>query len=44
VFEGDVDGVERLVELCREGPRGAQVDGIDVIVEQPEGLSGFTIR
>jgi acylphosphatase len=44
VFEGDVDGVERLVELCREGPRGAQVDGIDVIVEQPEGLSGFTVR
>jgi len=44
VFEGDVGGVERLVEFCREGPRGAQVDGIDVVVEQTEGLSGFTVR
>lgn len=43
-FEGDAEAVERLVELCREGPRGARVDWVDVIAEEPEGLSGFEIR
>jgi acylphosphatase len=44
VFEGDDEAVERLVELCREGPRGARVDSVDVLREEPEGLSGFAIR
>ena len=43
-FEGDREAVGRLVELCREGPRGARVDWVDVIVEEPEGLSGFDVR
>jgi acylphosphatase len=43
VFEGEPDAVERLVEFCRDGPRGAQVDAVDVSVEQPEGLSEFRI-
>jgi acylphosphatase len=44
VFEGAEDAVERLVELCREGPRGARVEWVDVIAEEPEGLSGFDAR
>ena len=44
VFEGDDEAVERLVELCREGPRGARVDSVDVLREEPEGLSGFAVR
>lgn len=44
VFEGDEDTVDRLVELCREGPRGARVDSVDVLKEEPEGLSGFAVR
>jgi acylphosphatase len=44
VFEGEEDAVERLVELCREGPRGARVESVDVLREDPEGLSGFAIR
>jgi acylphosphatase len=44
VFEGDVDAVQALVEFCREGPRGAEVDGVDVFDEAPEGLSGFDVR
>jgi hypothetical protein len=32
-----------LVEFCRDGPRGAQVDSVDVSDEQPEGLNGFCI-
>jgi len=44
VFEGEPEAVERLVEFCREGPRGARVDSVDVTDEEPEGLSGFAVR
>jgi acylphosphatase len=44
VFEGDGEAVARLVTLCREGPRGARVDRVDVFEEEPEGLAGFAIR
>jgi acylphosphatase len=44
VFEGEQDAVERLVELCREGPHGAQVESVDVTEEEPESLSGFGVR
>jgi len=40
-FEGAEDAVEQLVGFCREGPRGARVEWVDVIAEEPEGLSGF---
>ena len=44
VLEGERDAVEPLVEFCREGPRGAHVDWVDVVAEEPEGLTGFEIR
>jgi acylphosphatase len=44
VFEGERDAVERLVDFCRDGPRGARVDWVDVVAEEPEGLSGFVVR
>jgi acylphosphatase len=44
VFEGDAEGVDRLVAFCREGPRGATVERVDVADEEPEGLAGFSIR
>jgi acylphosphatase len=44
VFEGEEDAVERLVAFSRRGPRGAEVDRIDVVDEQPEGLAGFSVR
>jgi acylphosphatase len=44
VFEGEPDAVERMVELCREGPRGAHVERVDVFAEGPEGLTGFAVR
>jgi acylphosphatase len=43
VFEGEPDAVEGLVDFCRMGPRGAQVDAIDVFDEEPEGLSAFRV-
>lgn len=44
VFEGEPEAVERLVAFCREGPRGARVDWVDVVSEEPEGLTGFSTR
>lgn len=44
VLEGEAEAVERLVEFCRRGPRGAQVDRVDVHDEEPEGLTRFEIR
>lgn len=44
VLEGDAEAVERLVELCRSGPRGAEVERIEVVDEEPEGLSRFSVR
>jgi acylphosphatase len=44
VFEGEQDAVERLVDFCRAGPRGAQVDSVEVSEEEPEVLTGFSVR
>ena len=44
VFEGDPVEVERLIDFCRRGPRGAQVDDVVVSEEEPEGLRGFVVR
>ena len=43
VFEGEPDDVEALVELCRRGPRGAEVERVDVETESPDGLAGFRV-
>ena len=43
VFEGERDAVERLVAFVREGPRGARVDWVDVVSEEPEDLDGFEL-
>jgi acylphosphatase len=44
VLEGEDADVERLVEFAHRGPRGAQVESVDVFAEEPEGLTGFGVR
>ncbi|MGB7588835.1 MAG: acylphosphatase [Solirubrobacterales bacterium] len=44
VFEGEPGAVEAMLAFCRDGPRSARVDQIDVTEEQSEGLSGFQVR
>jgi acylphosphatase len=44
VFEGEPEAVERLVRFMYDGPRGAQVEHVDVVDEEPEDLADFTIR
>jgi acylphosphatase len=44
VFEGEREAVDRLVAFMQEGPRGARVDWVDVVNEEPEGLEGFAVN
>jgi acylphosphatase len=44
VFEGEPEAVESMVRFAYEGPRGAEVEGVEVTAEEPEGLSGFSAR
>ena len=43
VLEGPPEGIEAVLEWCRQGPPCAQVERVEVVEEEPEGLSGFTI-
>jgi acylphosphatase len=42
-FEGEEDAVERLIAFCRRGPRGAEVERVDVSMEEPVGEAGFSV-
>jgi acylphosphatase len=45
VFEGPADAVDAMVEWCRSGPSRAEVEDMDVSVnEEPDGLEGFEVR
>jgi acylphosphatase len=44
VLEGRAEDVEAVVEFCRRGPRGADVQRVEVHAQEPEGLSGFQTR
>ena len=44
VFEGEAEAVAALVEFCRSGPRSAEVEQVEEVTEEPEGLAGFEIR
>jgi acylphosphatase len=44
VFEGEPDRVDELIEFCRHGPSRAEVANVEVIDEEPERLTGFTVR
>jgi acylphosphatase len=44
VLEGDRQAVDELVEFCRRGPSRAEVAAVEVVEEEPEGLSGFEVR
>jgi acylphosphatase len=43
VFEGEPERVEQRVAFCRRGPRGADVERLDVFDETPEGIAGFDV-
>jgi acylphosphatase len=43
VFEGKPEDVEALVDFCRRGPRGADVERVEVETESAEGLTDFRV-
>lgn len=44
VFEGEHEAVDALVRFCEDGPRGADVDRVEVETQPLEGLGDFRIR
>ncbi|PSP82136.1 acylphosphatase [Halobacteriales archaeon QS_1_68_17] len=44
VFEGPESAVSVMVEWCHEGSPAANVSGVDVEYEEPQGESGFEVR
>jgi len=43
-LEGAADAVERVVDVCRTGPRGADVEHVDIDDAEPTGARGFQTR
>jgi acylphosphatase len=43
-FEGEQERVESMLDWCRRGPAGADVDEVEVAWEEPRGESGFSVR
>ena len=44
VFEGDPDAVSTMLDWVHVGPDQAQVSRVEVVVEEPAGLTGFAVR
>lgn len=44
VFEGDPDAVSTMLDWVHVGPDQAQVSRVEVIVEEPAGLTDFAVR
>ena len=44
VLEGPPEAVQRLLRFLETGPPQASVDHLDVSEEEPEGLTGFSVR
>jgi acylphosphatase len=44
VLEGPPDAVEQVAGFARRGPSRARVESVEEVQEEPEGLSGFTVR
>jgi len=44
LFEGAPDAVDAMVAFAQEGPRGADVERVDVQDAEPEGHATFEIH
>ncbi|MFH0836498.1 MAG: acylphosphatase [Candidatus Aenigmatarchaeota archaeon] len=43
VFEGNKTAIDKMLDICKKGPRGSIVKCVNVSDEKPEGLKGFEI-
>ena len=44
VFEGEPERVDSMIDWCRRGPAGAQVEDVEVVCDDPVGERGFSVR
>jgi len=44
VAEGDAGAVDTIIAWCREGPRLARIERVDLRWEEPIGDVGFRVR
>jgi acylphosphatase len=44
ILEGPAAAVDAVVAWCRQGPRRARVDRVEVVDEVPVGEQGFRVR
>ncbi|HEY1521458.1 MAG TPA: acylphosphatase [Solirubrobacteraceae bacterium] len=44
VLEGPQEAVDRVLRFLETGPPQANVEGVEVTAEEPEGLSDFRVR
>ncbi len=44
VLEGEREAVAAVLRFCRDGPRAAEVEDVEVADEPVEGLGGFVVR
>ena len=44
VFEGPADAVSAMVDFVRRGPGHSSIDRVEETREEPEGLTGFSVR
>ena len=42
-IEGNTEDVDKMVELCKKGPKNAQIRGIDIRPEKFQDLKTFKI-
>jgi acylphosphatase len=42
-FEGEPAAVDEMVRFAHDGPRGAAVERVEVVDEEPEGATGFRV-
>lgn len=42
-LEGDADAVNKMVEVCKKGPRHAQIRNVEVKTERFQDLKGFKV-
>lgn len=41
--EGDSDAVNKMIELCKKGPKHSQIQDMEIIPEKFQDLRGFKI-
>lgn len=42
-IEGDIENVDKMIELCRKGPRHAKIDNVEIKEEKVQDFKEFKL-